>query len=114
MLRKTLFLLVKAQMYFTTFLFLINISSLNFGDIQIISRATGKQPYNSFACYGWGGLGDQQDGKYGWNITLINNLNGDAYPDLVISTPWYDSSTFDDVGSVYIFYGSSGSGFEDC
>ncbi|MCK5559525.1 MAG: FG-GAP repeat protein, partial [Thermoplasmata archaeon] len=46
------------------------------------------------------------------NMTYISNLNGDIYPDLVISTPWYDSALAD-VGAVFIFWGKADSGFDD-
>ncbi len=94
-------------------LILINFYGVNFGTTPAGARASGTQPYNSFKQYIWGGLGNSKDDMLGWNITIIENLNGDAYPDLVVCTPWYDSSTNIDVGVVYIFYGSANTGFND-
>jgi len=76
------------------------------------TRTRASQPYNSFKQYIWGGLGDQEDLMFGWNMTYMN-FNNDAYPDLIIGTPWYDSTASDDVGTVYIFFGKSGSGFDN-
>ena len=71
------------------------------------------QPDKSFKQYEWGGLGSQEGERYGWNITYISDFNGDANPDLIIGTPWYDDTSIADVGMVYIFYGKPGSGFTD-
>jgi hypothetical protein len=88
----------------------LNYSSSNVSNLQ---RADRNQPVNSFKQYIWGGLGEQEYSKFGWNLTYIANFNGDIYPDLIIGTPWYDT-TFDlDVGMVYIFYGIESTGFSN-
>jgi hypothetical protein len=69
-------------------------------------RGERNQPDQSFKQYIWGGLGGQVYCRYGWNSTYIANFNGDNNPDLIIGAPGYDSSSFSDVGMVYIFYGT--------
>ncbi|WP_455392015.1 integrin alpha, partial [[Eubacterium] cellulosolvens] len=92
-------------------LILVNFFGVNFGSPEVSPRLTRGQPYNSFRQYIWGGAGEQQDALFGWNLTYIKNLNGDNYPDLVIGAPSYDGATFNDIGIVYIFYGSANTGF---
>jgi hypothetical protein len=104
--------------YLAVFIVLIlvfmNLYGVNFGSTTETSNSRSRaQPYNSFRNYNWGGLGEQQDEKYGWNVTYIKNLNGDSYPDLVVGSPWYDSVTLNEVGMVYIFYGKENSAFAD-
>ena len=91
----------------------MNFYSVNFGTSQGASRVGGNQPDNSFREYIWGGLGEQAGAMYGWNLTYIQNLNGDSYPDLVVGTPWFDSASLVDAGVVYVFYGTAGSGLND-
>ncbi len=80
---------------------------------QAKTSTRGEQPYNSFQYFTSGGSGDQENEKYGWNMTYFQNLNGDDYFDLVIGTPWYDHGVVNDIGAVYIFYGKVDSSFED-
>jgi len=94
------------------FLILVNLYGVNFGTSSGSPRLAGVQPYNSFKEYIWGGVGDQEELMYGWNMTYMK-LNNDAYLDLIIGSPWYDIGSSTDVGVVYIFYGTSGSGFSD-
>ncbi len=94
-------------------LLLMNLFGVDFCTSSSPVRVDGIQPYNSFKDYIWGGLGEQTNLKYGWNLTYIENLNGDAYPDLVIGTPWYDSGPVNDIGKIYIFYGKPNIGFDD-
>ena len=88
---------------------------VNFGasTAQAKTSTRGEQPYNSFQYFTSGGSGDQENEKYGWNMTYFQNLNGDDYFDLVIVTPWYDHGVVNDIGAVYIFYGMVDSSFED-
>ena len=98
---------------FVVMLILMNFYGLNFGITPEAARAGDKQPYNSFKQYICGGVGEGEDSNYGWNITYIENLNGDNYPDLVVGTPWYDGTFSTDVGKIYIFFGSPNSGLSD-
>ena len=99
--------------FFVLALLSMNFYGINFGTAPEAARAGGKQPYNSFKQYIWGGVGEDEDSNYGWNISYIENLNGDAYPDLVVGAPGHDSTYFEDVGAAYIFYGKANSGFDD-
>ena len=85
-------------------LILINIYGINFGTSKGSLRLNDNPPDSALKQYIWGGIGEDTDAKYGWNLTYIDDLNGDVYPDLVIGSPWYDGSSTD-MGAVYIFYG---------
>ncbi len=100
------------SVFFVIILVAINLNGFYFVTSQDSTKSRGTQPYNSFRNYIWGGSGEEDDSKYGWNITYIKNLNNDAYPDLVVGTPWFDSSSTD-IGAVYIFYGAANTGFDD-
>jgi hypothetical protein len=90
----------------------INFVGLNYGSPDRGARLK-NQPYNSFKEYLWGGVGEGDESKFGWNITYIENLNNDQYPDLVVSAPLLEVGTEADVGAVYIFYGTSNVGFSN-
>jgi hypothetical protein len=107
-------LLGKTFVFFIVFLlFFMNFFGMYFSDSQDIIRSGNNQPDNSFKKYLWGGVCDQQNAGYGWNITYINNFNGDAYPDLVIGAPKYNKDSLMDCGGVFIFYGSANYGFNN-
>ena len=89
----------------------MNFIGINTGSENRTPRLN-KQPYNSFKEYIWGGIGKEENSRFGWNLTYIENLNNDAYTDLVVGVPWEDSGTENDVGAVYVFYGSAESGFD--
>ncbi len=80
---------------------------------QQLGRTNGNQRADTFRQYNWGGVGDQENEMFGWNMTIIDDFNGDTYTDLVISTPWHDSSADSDVGMVCIFFGSPSNSFND-
>ena len=80
---------------------------------QEFPRSNSNQQDDAFRQYTWGGVGDQENEMFGWNMTIIDDFNGDTYADLVISTPWHDSSMDNDVGMICVFYGSSDESFSD-
>ena len=94
-------------------LILFNFYAVNFSTSSDTVRASGKQPYNSFKQFNWGGIGEQTNDKYGWNLTYIENFNGDEYPDLVIGAPMYDQNPQTNDGAVFIFYGSMDNSFNN-
>lgn len=75
--------------------------------------ASGNKLDNSFIPFSQPGISAQENEKYGWNMSYIEDLNGDNYIDLVVGAPWYDLGLASDTGAVYIFYGSTGSSFSD-
>ena len=102
-----------SAIFLTMILILVNFYVVNFGTLSGTPREPRVQPYLSFKQFNWGGIGERAEDKYGWNFTYIENLNGDAFPDLVIGTPWYGSPSFDDRGAIFIFYGSASSAFNN-
>ncbi|WP_455393187.1 hypothetical protein [[Eubacterium] cellulosolvens] len=107
-------LVEKSLVVLIVFLILfMNFFGLSFSDSQTLLRSQNNQPDNSFKKYLWGGICDQQNAGYGWNITYINNFNGDSYPELVVSAPYYDKDLLVDCGAVFIFYGSANKGFNN-
>jgi len=52
--------------------------------------------------------GDQADAAFGYCARSAGDVNGDGYDDVIIGAPFYDGSTYQDVGRVYVYHGSSG------
>ena len=98
---------------FVLILTVMNLYGVDFGTSQDAADSWDCQQDNSFKNYIWGGISEQENENYGWNISFIENLNGDEYPDLVIGTPWYDAPSIIDTGAVYIFYGKANYGFNN-
>lgn len=65
------------------------------------------------ATWDWVFESDQATSLLGWGPeTMVSvNVNGDAYPDLVMGAQYYDNGSTDE-GRVYLFYGSA-TGFND-
>ncbi|MBE7501761.1 MAG: FG-GAP repeat protein [Verrucomicrobiales bacterium] len=55
----------------------------------------------------WTKEGDQAYGYFGWSVAGCGNVAGDAYDDIIIGAPYYDSGGYYDNGKVYVFVGSS-------
>jgi len=75
----------------------------NNGTINVVEEAT----------WDWAFESDQGTSQLGWgagSMTSIN-INGDAYPDLVVGARYYDNGTTNE-GRVFLFYGSA-TGFND-
>jgi hypothetical protein len=53
----------------------------------------------------WTVPGDQAEAQFGSSVASAGNVNGDAYDDVVVGAPFYDSDQIDD-GAVFAFYGS--------
>ncbi len=51
--------------------------------------------------------GAPSDARFGWNVSAVGSVNGDAYADLVVGAPGDSNGN----GSVYIFFGGSGKTF---
>jgi hypothetical protein len=94
-------------------LLLMNFLGMSFSDLHGVTRSSEIQPNNSFKKYIWGGVSDQKDAGYGWNLTYIENFNGDEYIDLMIGAPMYDFAPQTDDGAVFIFYGSMNNNFKN-
>ena len=88
--------------FFVLIIILINFNSLNFATSSNSARLGGNQPYNSFDNYIWGGIGEEKNEMYGWNITYIENLNGDEYIDLVVGSPWHGTGVENNKGAEYV------------
>jgi hypothetical protein len=93
--------------------FMLNIFSLNLLLIPPTADAANIQPNNAFIDDHKGGYSEQHNERYGQNLTYIDDFNNDNLVDLVIGSPWYDSSTVTDIGAVFVYYGKSGDLFED-
>jgi hypothetical protein len=92
---------------------LLNIFSLNLLMVQPMADAAGIQPNNSFIDDHKGGYSEQLNENFGLNLTYIDDFNNDNIVDLVIGSPWYDSSVVTDIGAVFVYYGTPGNMFED-
>ncbi len=92
-------------LFFVLVLITTNLAGMSFGDIEASTKPRSVQPYNSFKENTMSGSSNQENEKYGWNMTYIENLNGDEFGDFVIGTPWYDKDLVIDVGAIYIFFG---------
>jgi hypothetical protein len=60
------------------------------------------------------GAGTEKDGHFGWSVSTAGKFNGDLYWDVVVGAPHTDyvefsGKTFEDVGTVYVFFGTAGS-----
>lgn len=104
---KTNSLLKVTTMFCVMILIAMSFYSINFGSIMGTASSSNIQPDNTFEPMIFGGEGEQENDMYGWNLTYIDNLNGDDFVDLVVGTPWFDTTVMANVGAVYIFYGQT-------
>ncbi len=95
--------------FFIVGLMVINLYGIEFTASMGSADSSHYPMFNDFQNFKFGGISEQENENYGWNITYIENLNGDNYVDLVLGSPWYDGPSLIDVGAVYIFYGKAGS-----
>jgi len=98
---------------FMIILIAMNFTGIDFGISHGLASSGGRQPENTFVSSEINGESLQENERYGWNITYIENLNGDAYTDLIVGAPWYDHDLAQDTGAVYIFYGSGNPMFDN-
>jgi hypothetical protein len=53
---------------------------------------------------------DQENSHFGYVVSIAGDVNGDGYADVIVGAPDHDAVytfTLNDVGQVYVFYGSS-------
>jgi hypothetical protein len=58
----------------------------------------------------WVGEGGTADRSYGFSVASAGDLNGDGYADVVVGVPYTlerPPNEFEDVGKVYVYYGSA-------
>ncbi len=55
----------------------------------------------------WSGQSDQSEARFGWSVSLVGDVNGDGYADVIIGAPYYDNGETDE-GSAFVYHGSAG------
>jgi len=56
----------------------------------------------------WTAEGNQVDAQFGWSVASAGSVNGDAYSDVIVGAPRYNSRGRIDDGRVFVYLGASG------
>ena len=54
----------------------------------------------------WSSLGTQTDARYGSSVAAAGDVNRDGYDDIAVAESLYDDGATENVGRVFVFYGS--------
>ncbi|MEO8664003.1 MAG: integrin alpha [Ignavibacteria bacterium] len=90
-----------------TIIIIASILLSNFNsDMDELTNNIHKDNFNISSSPDWTGEGNQPAARYSCSVSSAGDVNGDGYPDVVVSAAYYDNGQTDE-GRVNVYYGSA-------